>query len=431
MTTPIVIVGIGLDGPAGLRRDVLEMVQTADFLAGGRRHLDFFPGFRGERFILKDNLPELTAVLRRRAGQRCVVLASGDPLFYGIGKYLSEQFSPTALRIEPAISAMQLAFARAGLSWQDAALASVHGRDLRTVLLPLLGQRTIGLFTDERNGPAAVARFFREHGPEDYQGFVGENLGDAEERLSGWLPLPDLAQRSFASLSYLVLRRTADTGQLAEVARRRGLVPGAPDEEFLRPADGPEVMTRREVRAALLGKLAAVLGPGDIAWDIGAGLGTVSVELAVLRPGSEIIAVERDTSRAELLRQNRERFGSYNVRVLHGEAPGVLHGESGQPRAIFLGGSGGRLEDILDYGASRLSAGGVLLAALVTLEHLTQMLQRVKTWGWPLEVTELQVARSDQLGGLTGLKPLRGVFLIETRPARSASDGEIHRFAKR
>jgi precorrin-6Y C5,15-methyltransferase (decarboxylating) len=414
MTPPVVIVGIGLEGPAGLRPEVLDAVKSADFLAGGARHLDFFPDFRGKRFILKDNLAELAAALHQRTGQRCVVLASGDPLFFGVGKYLSEQLGPAALRVEPAVSAMQLAFARAGLPWQDADLASVHGRGLRAVLLPLLGRPVVGLFTDERNSPAAVARFFLERGPEDYQGFVGENLGSAEERLSGWQSLPELTQRSFAALSYLLLRRTAEAGQLAQEQRLRGLVPGVPDEEFHRPTDGPEVMTRREVRAIVLSRLAAALTPGATAWDIGAGLGTVSVELALLRPGAEIVAVERDTSRVDFLRRNRQRFGTYNVRVLHGEAPEVLARESESPQAIFVGGSGGRLAEILEVSASRLIANGVLLGAVVTLEHLALLLERMQRWGWPMEVVEVQVARSDPLGGLTGLKPLRGVFLVQT-----------------
>jgi precorrin-6Y C5,15-methyltransferase (decarboxylating) len=418
MGRPIVILGIGADGATGLRRELRDEVHAADFLAGGIRHLDFFPDFHGERFVLRNNLAELTKELRGRAGQRCVVLASGDPLFFGIGKHLIEQLGAEVVRVEPAVSSMQLAFARAGMAWQDAALASVHGRDLRAALLPLLGRPVVGLFTDECNSPAAVARFFLERGLEDYEACVGEDLGADQERISGWRPLAELAQGTFAPLSYLLLRRRREPAFFSELERLRGLVPGVPDEEFHRPKDEPEVMTRQEVRAAVLAKLGGPLAPGDTVWDIGAGLGTVAVEMAVLHPLVEVVAVERGVARAAIARQNRERFGAYNIRVVEDDAPGGLHGETERPRAVFIGGSGARLGTILVLAGGRLHEGGRLVAAFVTLENLVTALRWLDEWRWPFDLTEVQVARSDKLGGLTGLKPLRSVFLVRAvKPA--------------
>ena len=171
-------------------------------------------------------------------------------------------------------------------------------------------------------------------------------------------------------------------------------------------------MTRQEVRAVVLAKLGGEIQAGDTIWDIGAGLGTVSVELAVLRPHVEIVAVERDPSRIAFLRQNRERFDAYNVRVIEGVAPDALHAETERPRRVFLGGSGDHLADILELIRQRLHEGGRLVANFVTLEHLTETLGRLKEWGWPAEVTEVHVSRSDALAGLTGLKPQRGVFIV-------------------
>ncbi|MBV9122156.1 MAG: precorrin-6y C5,15-methyltransferase (decarboxylating) subunit CbiE, partial [Planctomycetes bacterium] len=135
------VIGIGADGPASLRPELRERIAAADFLAGGERQLSFFPEVRGQRFVIKDNLADLREELGKRfPEQNCVILASGDPLFYGIGTYLAGICGSQNVRIEPALSSMQLAFARAGISWQDASLASIHGRDPRPVLLPLLGQ---------------------------------------------------------------------------------------------------------------------------------------------------------------------------------------------------------------------------------------------------------------------------------------------------
>ncbi|MCS6852155.1 MAG: precorrin-6y C5,15-methyltransferase (decarboxylating) subunit CbiE [Gemmataceae bacterium] len=414
------IIGIGADGPAGLRREQIEHIAAADFLAGGERHLRYFPAARGERFVIKDNLPELLDQLWKRfLTQRCVVLASGDPLFYGIGTSLVSMLGPSKVRIEPALSAMQLAFARAGVTWQDAALSSIHGRDLRATLLPLLGRRRIGLFTLDGESPAAVARFFLRYGLNDYEATVGENLGSPEERVTHWPNLSELASQRFAALNYLVLQRTRSPLPVAELEHYRSLVPGIPDTAFARPEEAPEMLTRQEVRAVLLAKLASPAKPGDVFWDIGAGLGSVSIEVAVLRPQLEVVAVEADPKRVAFIQQNRERFDAYNVRVVEGTAPAALAEEKHLPRYIFIGGSGDHLSGILDLAQKKLLAQGQLLATFVTLEHLTEAVQRLRGWHWPFSVTELHVARSDALGRCTGLKPQRGVFIVDAEKPES------------
>jgi precorrin-6Y C5,15-methyltransferase (decarboxylating) len=337
------------------------------------------------------------------------VLASGDPLFYGIGRFLAERFD--GLRFEPAVGSMQLAFARLGLPWQDAVIASIHGRDLRSTLLPLLG-KTMGLFSHDGGSPAAVARFLARYvdPATDYAAAVAEDLGGPAERLTRG-PLVDFLDRRFGPLNVMVLLPRPELHGPA-VRHFRAQVPGAADDRFLRPVEQAEVMTRQEVRAVVLAKLLGPTDPGDPVWDIGAGLGTVAIEVAVLRPEVEVLAVERDPARADFLRHNRDRFGALNVRVLEGEAPAALADEPETPRYVFLGGSGGRLTEILDLVRGRLRPGGRLLATFVTLENLALVSQRLRDWGWRTEVVEVHVARSDPLAGLTGLKPLRGVFVV-------------------
>jgi precorrin-6Y C5,15-methyltransferase (decarboxylating) len=406
------IIGVGAGGPASLRPELTDIINAAEFLAGGERLLRFVDSRRGHRFIIKDNLDELVGQLANRCEtERCVVLASGDPLFYGAGTLITRLLGSHKVRVEPSVSSMQLAFARAGIPWHLATLASVHGRDLRKALLPLLGRRLIGLFTQDGDSPAAVARFFLQFGLNDYDAFVGENLGAADERVSRHVDLSLLAQARFGPLNYLILSRKSQAIGPGEIERNRALVPGVPDHIFARPGEGQEVMTRQEVRAVLMGKL----GPtetGDTVWDIGAGLGTVSVEMAVLRPDVEVLAVECDPARLTFLRQNRERFDANNIRVLAGTAPEALQDEKDKPRIIFIGGSKEHLPAIVDLARDRLRDGGRLLGNFVTLENLTLVLERLRAWRWPFEITQIQVARSDQLAGLTGLKPLRGVFLV-------------------
>jgi precorrin-6Y C5,15-methyltransferase (decarboxylating) len=412
--SPVVdIIGIGADGAAGLRAEVSQRIHAADFLAGGERHLGYFPIARAQRFIIKDNLAELVNELGHRRGkERCVVLASGDPLFFGAGHYLVTRLGSEQLRIEPALSSMQLAFARHRLSWQGAALASVHGRDLRSELLPLLGRPLIGLFTQDGDSPAAVAEFFHRHAvAAQYEALIAENLGAADERLTRYESLFEVRERRFAPLNYLILRRVFNASA-EDIRRLRSQVPGVPDAVFSEAGEQSN-FTRHEVRSVLLGKMAGILVPGDTVWDLGAGLGTVSIEIAVLRPEVEVIAVERDPQRAEVIRRNRERFDAYNIRIIGGPAPDALAGEHDNPRLIFIGGSGTELTRILELAEQRLRIGGRLLANLVSLENLITAYLRFQGKGWRCEITELNVARSETLGGHTSLKPQRGVFILQ------------------
>jgi precorrin-6Y C5,15-methyltransferase (decarboxylating) len=416
-TEQIDLIGVGADGPAGLRPDLRDRVRAAEFLAGGERLLGLFPEVVADRFVIRER-PEALAdeLLTRIDRQRCVVLAAGDPMFFGIGRVLAERLGPERLRVEPAVSSLQLLFARAGWAWDGAAVSGAYPRTLRKQLLPLLGRRLIGLCTTDGDGPALVADFFHHFGLDGYEAVVGENLGGPDERVTRFKTLGQVRGQRFAPLNVVALRRNGTS----EAAALRDLVPGVPDGRFVCPPDGREVMTRQEVRAVAVAKLLSggPLSAGDVAWDLGAGLGTVSVELAVLRPQLEVVAVERDPERAAFLGANRLAFGAYNIRLVTGTAPEALKGEAEDPRLVFVGGSGKHLGAILEMLHARLVPGGRFVASFVTLENLTGTLQRMQEWAWPFEVTEVHVSRS-QHPAPTALKPQRGVFLVSAdRPAK-------------
>ena len=233
-----------------------------------------------ETFTIADNVAELVDRLRRRGpDERCVVLASGDPLCYGIGHRLGEDLGRDQIVVEPALSSLQLAFARAGLAWHDAAIASVHGRPPEKVLIPLLGLPKIGLFTQDGSSPSTVASFFLDRGLDDYDVWVGERLGTSDERVVS-ARLSALVGKRFADLNVLVLRRDPRDDPESSVARGRRL--GIDDSRFARPDSGPVLLTHADARAVVVARFHGLL-EGPI-WDIGAGLGGVAVELARL-PG--------------------------------------------------------------------------------------------------------------------------------------------------
>jgi precorrin-6Y C5,15-methyltransferase (decarboxylating) len=418
ISRPVVIVGIGADGLPGLSPRARAAIESATFLAGGERHLELVgpPPVKVkveiERFTIRTNLPELVDRLRaRRAEERCVVLASGDPLFYGIGHLLGQSLGTDQIVVEPALSSLQLAFARAGISWHDATVASIHGRPLQDTLLPILGKPKVGLFTQDPSSPSAVASFLIERGLSDYAAIVGENLGAENERVRKY-PLPELVGREFTPLNVLILLR--HPGAILEPDLTGGSAAVIPDALFAQPEAPPILLTHADVRAIVVGRFWGL--PAGPLWDIGAGLGGVAVSLARGFPGREIVAVERSADQAAYLRTNRLRFAAHNIRVVFGTAPACLEGEA-DPAGVFLGGSGGALEAILDRILRRLVPRGILVANFVGLENLGQCLKRLRDAGWPFQVTEASISRSQDLAGLTTLVPDRPVWVVHaSRP---------------
>lgn len=424
MHRPVHILGIGADGTAGLSPRAREALAQANRVAGGRRHLELWAGTAAETFAITNNLAELIARLQRRGpDERWAVLASGDPLFYGIGHALIAGLGRDQVVVEPAVSSLQLAFARAGIAWHDAAVASIHGRPLAQTLLSLLGQPKIGLFTQDGSSPAAVAEFFLARGLEDYVAWVAEALGSSSERVTRLL-INELPGRRFAELNILLLLRDPERPHAGSHAR--GRVAGIPDHAFAQPASGPVLLTHADVRTVTLSRFHDL--PEGSIWDIGAGLGGVSIELARAFPDREIVAVERAPEQAAFLRENRGRFAAYNVRVVEGEAPEALDGEAA-PAAVFIGGSGGRLDAILERVINSFLAGGCLVANFVVLENLMRALDRLRAADWPVELSQVQLSQGEALAGLTTLVPqrpvwiLRGTPRVRAAPSRAAIPG--------
>lgn len=412
MKRPIHVLGLGANGAESLSPRAQEAFYAATFIAGGKRHLALVVSHATETFAITNNLNALFARLRDRGpDERCVVLASGDPLCFGIGATLRRELGSEPLEIEPALSSLQLAFARTARSWHDAAIASIHGRPTASVLIPLLGAPKIGLFTQDGSSPAAVAEFFLERGLDDYQAWVCEDLGSPAECVT-MLPLQDLPNRRFGDLNFLVLiRHDRDEGKGPhQCSTPRPVVPA--DNLFARPASGPVLLTHQDVRSVVLNRFDD-LRPGPI-WDLGAGLGGVSVGLANQFPAHDVLAVERSPTQLEYLRMNRARFNAWNLRIIHGTAPEAI-GDESAPAAVFLGGSGSQLDPILDLVFDRLVPEGIFVANFVGLENLARTLERLQSEGWSPTVSQLQVSPGQDLAGLTTFVPQRPVWIVRGR----------------
>ncbi|HEY9651142.1 MAG TPA: precorrin-6y C5,15-methyltransferase (decarboxylating) subunit CbiE [Coleofasciculaceae cyanobacterium] len=407
------VVGIGLDGAAGLTETVRQVVEQATLLVGSDRHLNYFPNHPAPRLVLGNftqAVREIRAHLLIDEPNRCiVVLVSGDPLFFGLGRLLLEELPPEHLTFYPHVSAVQLAFSRIKVPWQDAHIISAHGRSLDRLTQALQeGIEKIAILTDGTNSPKAIAHLLHSLDlSSHYEFWVCENLGGADEQVQ-CLPLDAIAQQTFAPLNVVVLLRQADDVEQPLDVEALPML-GLPDRVFNSFSDRPRLMTKREVRILVLGELA--LQPKQIVWDIGAGTGSVSIEIARLSPTSQVYAIEKTAIGGSLIEQNCRRLQVKNVVSIHGTAPEILH-HLPTPKRIFIGGSGGNLSAILDTCNAQLADDGVVVLALATLEHLNTALDWFKTYRWNYRLLQVQLSRSVPVGQLTRFTPLNPVMIV-------------------
>ena len=407
MTQPVLVVGVGGDGPEGLPPSVRERIDKADQLWGGKRLLALWPDHPAEKVVMRAGghpahnrtlVDELVERLKQRGEERVVVLASGDPGFYGIAGTLARHFPSDELDIIPHVSSLQLAFARVGIPWNDAIFTSAHARPLSEVVGWAKRASKLGILTDRTQTPALIAQTLIAVGLEDCRAIVAENLGLPDEQLTD-TRLSALTEMDFSPLNVLLLVRDEDWRPRPAFAPR-------PDDHY---AHRRGLITKTDVRALSLARLA--LRETDIVWDIGAGSGAMSVEAAELVWRGQVFAVERDEENLGHIRQNVRRFGTPNVTVVEGWAPAIL-ADLPQPRAVFVGGTSGEMRAILEHIDRVASLGCRVVVNLVTLENLSRTLDEMRSLGWSPQVTQVSLAYGSEIADMTRLSPLNPVFIV-------------------
>ncbi|MEU6762489.1 precorrin-6y C5,15-methyltransferase (decarboxylating) subunit CbiE [Streptomyces sp. NPDC046853] len=382
------VVGIGADGWGGLAGAARTALAEAQVLIGGQRQLDLLPEeCAGRRVPWPSPLrPAVPGLLAAHAGNRIAVLASGDPMFYGIGRALTEILGPDGLRILPHPSSVSYACARVGWPLEDTEVVTLVGRPAARLAAALYDGRRVLVLSADATTPAVVAALLREQGfgPSPVrvlEQLGGENEACVEGTADTWAHPPGDPLNVIA----IECRRDPD-------ALRLGAVPGLPDTAY--EHDGQ--LTKRHVRAATLGVLAPA--PGELLWDIGGGSGSVAIEWMRTHPSCRAITVERDPVRAQRIERNAAHLGVPALRVITGRAPESL-GELPTPDAVFIGG-GLTVPGLLDACWEALPAGGRLVANTVTLESEALLTERYRRHGGDL--VRLAVAHAVPVGGFTG-----------------------------
>ena len=385
-----ILIGMGC-GPDHFTAEASGALREAQLVIGAGRLLDLLPDTGAER-IAEYRPREIAALLRSHPVDTACVVYSGDSGFYSGATGLLPLLEGMEVQVLPGISSVQAFAAQLGERWQDWNLCSAHGVSCDPVQAVMQGEKTFFL-TSGGDTPGKLCTALTETGLGKLMVFVGENLGSAQMRI--WQgTAEDCARRQFAPLNVM----------LAEAAPRYvRRTPGIPDDEFQREK---VPMTKQEVRAAVLAKLGVM--PTDVCWDIGAGTGSVSVELA--QWAKSVWAVERKPDAAELIRKNRKIFCAWNLHVVEGAAPKVL-GNLPKPDVMFVGGSGGQLGEILDA-AVRANPKVRICVSAIALETLHRAVSGLERLGCQPEVTQIAVSRTKAVGGLHLLMAQNPVFLI-------------------
>ncbi|MCS7016576.1 MAG: precorrin-6y C5,15-methyltransferase (decarboxylating) subunit CbiE [Gemmatales bacterium] len=387
----VYIVGVGADGWAGLTAHARRLLEEAEVILASDNVLPLLPRLSAETITVGNDLARLVQLVQQHMPRKTVVLTSGDPLFYGVAKYLCDRLGKERFEIVPHVSTMQLAFARIKESWEDAYLTNLATHPLEEVLERIRTAETVGLFTTEQCNPSVVARALLERGIDYFTAAVCENLGMPNERVTQG-ELYDIAEMEFAPLNVLILKRKPHPVPAPHrVAGFRRF--GNPESAFAQSQLKTSLITKAEVRAIALALLN--LQPTSTVWDIGAGSGSVAIEAAQLAEHGLVFAIEQDAADYHLILANCERFGVRNVRAIHGTAPAIFR-ELPRPDAIFVGGTGKEVSRLLEAAWEALLPGGRLVINVATLDTLTRMYETLRRFGPPVEVMLIQIARGVQ-----------------------------------
>jgi precorrin-6Y C5,15-methyltransferase (decarboxylating) len=386
MSDLVTVVGIGADGFAGLSPAARDGLSRAGTILGGERQLALLPELPAELITLpkplRANLPQTVAA---HAGKGLFVLASGDPMLFGIGSTLVDLLGADQVRVIAHPSSVSLAAARLGWPLERCAVASVVGRPVERLITLLSPGRRLLILGSGPSSPAAVGRLLTELGYGGSELTVLAELGGTGEQLESG-PASSWLERPAPALHVIAVQCVAGPH-----ARTLATVPGLPEDAF--EHDGQ--LTKRDVRAIALSRLAP--RPGELLWDIGAGAGSIAIEWSRSDLSCQAVAIERNAERAERIRRNALALGVPDVRVVCGSAPAAL-GDLPTPDAVFVGG-GVTVAGVLDAAWAALRSGGRLVANAVTLETEAVLLAWQRNLGG--ELTRVEISRPSPVGGFT------------------------------
>ena len=420
MTNRCRILGVLDDGDASLGRSAMAHLQQAQLVIGAARTLALFAPHIAPGAVQRDlggALSQVPEWIRAAQAEQCrvVVLATGDPLCHGIAAFLAARLCIEAIEVIPNVSTLQLACARLGLPWQEMKFASVHAKDagdwlpgsppahgLYALLRDIRQHDRLAVLTSPDNTPDRIARMLVAEGlAGDFEMAVAERLCQPEERVVSGMRITAAAQMRFADPNVVLLWRTR--------LRAPQVLFGLPDASFEQRHPEKGLITKNEVRAVSLARMQ--LRADSVVWDIGAGSGSVGLEAARLCWRGHVYAIEKNADDSAIVARNRQAMGISNHSLVHGKAPEGLAAWA-DPDAVFIGGSGGELAELIALVLRRLRPGGWLVMNFVTIENLAAAVEALKAQGAAWDVLQLQASRSKPILHMHRLAAENPVWLV-------------------
>jgi precorrin-6Y C5,15-methyltransferase (decarboxylating) len=410
MASKINIVGIGDDGLDGLTRQARSVIDSAEVIVGGRGLVDSFasnvvPG--AKRVVVSGGLDEMVETLQKHADRRVVLLTGGDPLFYGIARYLADTLGKDRFEVIPHVSSMQLAFARVKESWDDAYLTNLATQSLDRVVDSIRTADRVGLFTTEAISPSVVAAALLDRRIDYFTAYVCENLGTPDETVTQG-DLRSIAGQNFSPLNVMVLIRKvgrADRPSDASAAR----LFGNPDDAFLQSRPKRGLLTPSEVRCIALAELD--LAPKSVVWDVGAGSGSLAIEAARIAREGKVYGIEMDAEDYGLMVANAAEFDCPSLIPIHGRAPEAW-GDLPDPDAIFVGGTGRIVSELVNLAVRRLAASGRIVVNVSSPDNLVDVQRVLEAQGLRVDVRMINIARGQYQLDRMRFEALNPTFLI-------------------
>lgn len=410
----IFIVGIGDDGIQQVPAYARQRIEEADLLIGARRTLDMIQASAAERVVVGTDLGEIVRRIQaERRLRRIVVLASGDPLFYGVARFLCDQLGKELFEVVPHVSSMQLAFARVMESWDEAYLTDLSQRTLESVIDRIRTAEKVGLFTSEEYSPPVIAKALLDEGIDYFRVYVCENLGGRNEVVTQG-SLEEIADLEFGPLNVMILIRKPAVPDRPRRAAEKRLF-GNPDDVFRQSRPKQGLLTAAEVRTLALAQLD--VRSDSIVWDIGAGSGSVSIECARLATKGTVHAIETDIEDCHLIKDNAASFGVNNVHVVLGRAPEAFESLP-DPDCVFIGGTGRETVGIISAAFARLRPGGRIVANVASLEQVSAATETLKRLVPDVGLLMVNLARGTHQLQSIRFEALNPSFLVfGTKPA--------------
>jgi precorrin-6Y C5,15-methyltransferase (decarboxylating) len=404
----LVIVGIGDDGLVGLTDAARRTILDATVVLGASSTLNLLGEIAAKTVVLDPDMPTaLRQVREALASDRAVLVSGGDPLFYGVARYLCDRLGKDQFEVVPHVSSMQLAFARVKESWEDAYLTSLAGRPLESVIDRIRTAEKVGLFSSDECPPSRLAKALIERGIDYFRAYVCENLGSPDERVTQG-ELTDLEGLDFDPLNVVILVRKPNRPDRVNRSSRYRLF-GNPDDAFAQSQPKRGLITQAEVRSIALAQLD--VRPTSVVWDIGAGSGSVAIEAAQLAHQGSVFAIEPEAGDVSLIQANAEAFGVPNVRTVNGRAPDVLDGLP-DPDAIFIGGTGRRVDAVVTAAFARLVPGGRIAVNVATVDGLATAYQTLKGLAGEVHLWNISIARGIEQMDRVRFEAVNPTFLL-------------------